>query len=414
MQTSTIPTPAALIEIDKLRANCAQMLQHVYALGSRLRSHMKTLKSVEAARLAVDPRHGGIAVATLTEARHFFEGGFTDICCAVCLAPEKFELAAQLTEAGAQLSFFVDSVELARAALVHGAPFPLWIEVDCGEHRTGVEPDDPALLEIADILREGGKQTLLGVATHAEQSYACRSIEEIRAVAERERLAAVEAAHRLRAAGLTFEHVSIGSTPTTVHALCADGVTEFRAGVYMAGDLVQSVLRSLDLSRVAFSVLASVIGIRRERRQIVVDAGGLALSKDRGTKATAHDYGYGLVTDLAGELAFGDLIIADVHQEHGEIRNVPTQVFDQLKIGDKVRILPNHVCMTAAMYDQLHIVSGTTQSVVEVWRRVNGCLKTWQILNGTDLVGLDRHGCGGTHLSCPARALSIREPRAEQ
>jgi D-serine deaminase-like pyridoxal phosphate-dependent protein len=366
-----IPTPAALIEIDKLRDNCDQMLERVHALGSRLRPHMKTLKSIEAARLAVDPRHGGIAVATLNEARYFFEGGFKDICCAVCLAPEKFELAARLTTAGAQLSFFVDSIAVARAVVAHGAQFYLWIEIDCGEHRTGVEADDPVLLEIAAILREGG-QTLMGVATHAGHSYACRSSEDTRAVAEQERLLAVRAANRLRAGGFSIPHVSVGSTPTTVHAVCADGVTEFRAGVYMAGDLVQSALGSLDLNRVAFSVLASIISMQRERHQIVIDAGGLALSKDRGTMATAHDYGYGLVTDLGGQAAFGDLIIADVHQEHGEIRNVPSHVFDQMEIGGKLRILPNHVCMTAAMYDRLHVVDSATRSVVDIWQKTNG------------------------------------------
>jgi D-serine deaminase-like pyridoxal phosphate-dependent protein len=119
-------------------------------------------------------------------------------------------------------------------------------------------------------------------------------------------------------------------------------------------------------------VLASIISMRRERRQIVIDAGGLALSKDRGTMTSAHDYGYGLVTDLAGQAVFGDLIIAGVHQEHGEIRDVPHHIFDQLQIGSKVRILPNHVCMTAAMYDRLHVVNSETQSVVDIWQRTNG------------------------------------------
>jgi D-serine deaminase-like pyridoxal phosphate-dependent protein len=370
VQIQAIPTPAALIEIDRLQGNCDRMLEHVHALGSRLRPHMKTLKSIEAARLAVDPRHGGIAVATMNEARYFFDGGFKDICCAVCLAPEKFELAARLSAAGAQLSFFVDSAAVAKVVVAHGARFSVWIEIDSGEHRTGVEPDDPALLEIAGILRDGG-QVLMGVATHAGHSYACRSIEEIRLVAERERMAAVRAANLLRAHGFSIPQVSVGSTPTTVHAVCADGITEFRAGVYMAGDLVQSVLGSLDLDHVAFSILGSVISTHRERHQIVVDAGGLALSKDRGM-AIARDYGYGLVRDLAGQAAFGDLIITGVHQEHGEIRNVPAHVFDQVQIGSKVRILPNHVCMTAAMYDRLHVVNSATQSVVNTWQRTNG------------------------------------------
>lgn len=371
---SSIQTPAALIDIDKFRSNCGRMLDHVHALGSRLRPHMKTLKSIEAARLAVDPQHAGIAVATLNEASYFIGQGISDVCCAVCLAPEKLASAARLTETGARFSFFCDSVELAKAAAEYGAPFAVWIEVDSGEHRTGIEPDDPELLELAAIIRDGRNTTLMGVATHAGQSYSCRSAERLRAIAEHERLAAAGAADRLRAAGFEVRNVSVGSTPTSVHATCATGITEFRAGVYMAGDLVQVTLGSLELDQVAFSVLGTVISRRISRRQIVLDTGGLALSKDRGNTATSQHYGYGLVTNLAGRRVFGDLIVVDVHQEHGEIRNVPLDVFEQLPIGSKVRILPNHVCMTAAMYDRLHVVDSNAQSVITSWSRTNGWL----------------------------------------
>jgi D-serine deaminase-like pyridoxal phosphate-dependent protein len=368
----SIQTPAALLEHDKFHANCARMLRHVHALGSRLRPHMKTLKSIEAARVAIDPLHGGIAVATLKEASYFIEQGFADVCCAICLAPEKLATAARLVESDPKFSFFVDSVELAVAAADYGAPFALWVEVDSGEHRTGIAPDDPALLEIARIICTGRNTTLAGIATHAGHSYGCCSVEDIRVVAERERLAAVAAADRLRAAGVGVQQISVGSTPTTVHAVSARGITEFRAGVYMAGDLVQSTLGSLDLDDVAFSVLATIINKRHEPRQIVLNAGGLALSKDRGTLGTTHDYGYGLVTDLAGRRIYGNLTLAGVHQEHGEIHDVPKEVFDRLQIGMKVRILPNHVCMTAAMYDQLHLVNDTDQSIVAIWGKTNG------------------------------------------
>jgi D-serine deaminase-like pyridoxal phosphate-dependent protein len=367
-----VQTPAAIINRDAFERNCARMLDHVHSLQSRLRPHMKTLKSAEAAAFALDPRHGGIAVSTLNEARYFSERGFSDVCCAVCLPPEKLGSAARLIDSGARLSFFVDSPEIARAAAAHGAAFGIWIEIDSGEHRTGVQPDSPALLEIASATVAGRNTTLVGVATHAGHSYVCRSIAEIRAVAEQERVAVTSAAERVRRAGFSVPNVSMGSTPTTMHAASAAGITEFRAGVYMAGDLVQSALGSLELDDIAFSVLATVISARSDRRKIVLNAGGLALSKDRGTKGTNHDYGYGLITDVFGRRVFGELTISEVYQEHGEVHDVPQSVFDRLRVGSKVRILPNHVCMTAAMYDKLMVVDDDAQSVRAVWNRTNG------------------------------------------
>jgi D-serine deaminase-like pyridoxal phosphate-dependent protein len=367
-----IQTPAALIDPQRLKRNTARMHAVVRVLGSRLRPHMKTLKSAEAAEIALDPLHRGIAVSTLNEARYFSERGFSDICCAICLTPQKFSLAAQLAETGTRLSFFADNPYVVRAMADHGGTFEIWIEIDSGEHRTGIEPESPALLEIAHAIRAGRNTTLMGVATHAGHSYACRSVADIRRVAEQERQAAVTAAERLRQAGFAVPNVSVGSTPTTIHAASAAGITEFRAGVYMAGDLVQSSLGSLELDDIAFSVLATVISAHRERRQIVLDAGALALSKDRGTRDTVHDYGYGLVTDLSGRCVFGELTIAEVYQEHGEVHNVPQSIFDRLAVGTRVRILPNHVCMTAAMYDELLVVDCDTQSVQAVWERTNG------------------------------------------
>jgi D-serine deaminase-like pyridoxal phosphate-dependent protein len=270
------------------------------------------------------------------------------------------------------LSFLVENIEVARAAADYGASFGVWIEIDSGEHRTGIEPDDPTLVAIASALNAGSHTKFMGVATHAGHSYACRTTDDIRAVAEQERQSVVNAADRLRHAGFAVPNTSMGSTPTTVYASSAVGITEFRAGVYMAGDLVQSVLNSLRVEDIAFSVLATVISTRPDWGQVVLDAGGLALSKDRGTKDTSHDYGYGLVTDLAGRRAFGELVVSEVHQEHGEIHHVPPALFDQLRVGSKVRVLPNHVCMTAAMYNQLYVVDAHTQSVAAVWQRTNG------------------------------------------
>jgi D-serine deaminase-like pyridoxal phosphate-dependent protein len=369
-----VATPALHLDRDRLTRNARRMVERAHRLSVGLRPHLKTLKSIDAARIAIDPRHGGIAAATLNEAHYFAGHGISDIQLAVCLPPTKFTRAADLLQRAPLFSFFIDSVGVARAAAefsrARGVVLRAWIEIESGGKRTGVAPEDPELLAIAGAL--AGDVHLAGVATHAGQSYGDHSIEQITAIAEQERAAVVAAAERLRTAGFEVPGVSAGSTPTATHARSAAGLTEWRAGVYLAGDLYQVAVGSLRLEDVALSVVASVISHRRERRQIIIDAGGLALSKDRSTARLAgRDAGYGLVTDLAGEPVYGPLQVRDVHQEHGEIHAVTDAQFAALPIGARVRVLPNHACMTAAMYGEYLVTDGGRQ-IAARWPRTNG------------------------------------------
>ena len=368
-------TPAMVLDKGKLRANCERLKRRCQALGVRLRPHMKTLKSIDAARMAIDPSHGGIAVATLNEAEYFAQQGFIDIQYAVCITADKLPRAARILASAPRFSFFLDSLETARGvadfARNRGVAFRVWLEIDSGEHRTGIDPDDPALLETARVLVDSPAR-IEGVATHAGHAYRAASPEELRDVAEQERLAIVRAAERLRTAGISAEGVSAGSTPTAMHLLEGKGMTELRAGVYMAGDLFQVAVGSLALDQVAATVLATVISHNQKRNQVVIDAGGLALSKDRSTAAgPGPDMRYGLVLDALGRPLASGLTVADVHQEHGQIRSDTRLPFERLPIGSRVRIMPNHVCMTAAMYDNYLIVDGT-DAIVDVWERTNG------------------------------------------
>lgn len=375
MTLDDIQTPALVLDRGRMAANCERMQTRCRDLRTLLRPHMKTLKSIDAARYAIDRDHGGIAVATLSEAEYFADHGLKDICLAVCLPPSKFQRAARLLSRAPEFGFFIDSLSVARAAADFvkdtGASLRLWIEIDSGEHRTGLDPLGPELLDVARLIEATEGVSLAGVATHAGHAYGCRTIEEIEAVAEQERQQVVAAANRLRDAGIVVPHVSMGSTPTGLHARSAAGITEIRAGVYMAGDLFQAAIGSCRIEDIAVSVLATVISHNRTRNQIVVDAGGLALSKDRATQSTDRDMGYGLVVDIDGAPSFGDLHVVDVHQEHGEIRSDAALPFDRLPIGARVRVLPNHVCMTAAMYDGYEVVEGELD-VVERWPRING------------------------------------------
>jgi D-serine deaminase-like pyridoxal phosphate-dependent protein len=336
---------------------------------------MKTLKSIDAARYALDTPDGGIAVATLNEAQYFAQRGLADIQYAVCLSPDKLPRAADILGHAPGFSFFVDNLQVAQCivefARSRGAPLRVWLEIDSGEHRTGIDPEDPAMLEIARALNHPAVK-FAGVATHAGHSYRASGPEQLRDLAERERLVVTMAAAKLRAAGIPVRGVSAGSTPTAMHLSSAEGMTEVRAGVYMAGDLFQVAMGSLSLEDVAVTVLATVISHNPRLNQIVIDAGGLALSKDRSTAVSpGPDMGYGLVLDVLGQPIASGLTIVDVHQEHGEIRSSSSLPLERLPIGSKVRIVPNHVCMTAAMYGHYLVVEGS-DSIVDLWERTNG------------------------------------------
>jgi D-serine deaminase-like pyridoxal phosphate-dependent protein len=238
------------------------------------------------------------------------------------------------------------------------------IEIDCGEGRGGVLPDDPALIEIGGRLGSA----LLGVMTHAGHSYAGRTAARMRELAEAERAAVVRAADRLRAAGMAVTVVSMGSSPTAMHAASLSGVTEVRAGVYMFGDLFQAGIGTHRPDDIAVTVLSSVIGRRPAQKRLLLDAGGLALSKDRSTQEGPKDYGFGLMLDLAGRRSYGESIVSRAYQEHGVVE---CDVFPDLPIGAKVRVAPNHVCMTAAAHDRYYVVDAGDE-IIATWTRVNG------------------------------------------
>lgn len=366
-----LQTPALLLDVARLQANCKRMLERCRALGTRLRPHMKTMKSIDVARLAIDPSHGGITVSTLQEAEYFARHGIRDILYAVCITPDKFDRAAAVAKRVGCLGVFVDDpavvTQLGSVSRRTGASFDCWIEIDSGEHRTGVLPDSAELIEIGAAIDAAPVLDLRGVATHAGHSYECAGPDEIRKVAAEERESVLSAQSRLWAAGFACPGTSIGSTPTACFLDDATGISEIRAGVYQPGDLVQWELGSCDVDDIALSVLATVISHQRSTAKIVIDAGGLALSKDGGTGRC----GYGLVMDAGGEQRFGTLPVSRVYQEHGEIHDVPDALFDALPVGSRVRVLPNHACMTAAMYEHYQLI-GEGGALAGRWPRTNG------------------------------------------
>jgi D-serine deaminase-like pyridoxal phosphate-dependent protein len=335
--------------------------------GVSLRPHLKTAKSADVARLATAGEAGGITVSTLAEAEYFASRGFLDITLAVGITPEKLIRVVGLSNRGASINVITDDIGTARVIGGLARRFNTLIEIDSGGSRAGVDPNGDDLLEIGRALGD----RLVGVLTHAGHSYECRTVEGIRKVAEQERLAVVTAAERLRAAGMSCPTVSVGSTPTMSHVERMDGVTEARPGVYMFQDVFQAIIDSCTRADIAVTVLASVIGSQPAKNRVVLDAGALALSKDRSTAATDEDAGYGLVWDIDGKPSFGECSIESVAQEHGVAASANPLPFDKLHVGTKVRIAPNHACITAAAHDRYYVVDGSREVIAE-WDRVNG------------------------------------------
>lgn len=360
------PTPSLILDRARMEANMADMQRRMDASGISLRPHLKTAKSIEVARLALDLGARGITVSTLKEARYFFDNGVRDILYAVGIVAGKLSEAARLIERGCELKVVTDNIETARAIAAESTAIPCLIEVDTGGARAGVQPEGPELLEIGHVL--GAR--LAGVMTHAGHSYGTSDIAEIKVIAEAERAGAALAADRLRAEGLDCVIVSAGSSPTAIHGERRDGLTEFRAGVYVFHDLFQAAIHTCARDDLALSVLASVIGHNKTAGTILLDAGGLALSKDKGAVGHRPEVGYGEVCDPATLAHHPGLFVADVHQEHGIVPIREEADYTRLPIGAKVRVLPNHACMTAAAYEDYTVLApdGTQTR----WGRING------------------------------------------
>lgn len=367
MRLSDLPTPCLVLDRDVLRRNLDRMARIVARHGIALRPHMKTAKSIDVARLALAGQAGGITVSTLAEAEYFARHGIGDILYAVGITPRKLDAVARLNDAGAEVKIVTDDPDVAAAIAAHPARLRGLIEIDTGEGRGGLSPDDPGVTEIAARLGPA----LIGVMTHAGHSYAGRSPGEMARIAEAERAGLMRAAERLRAAGHDCPIVSTGSSPTVLHAARMDGVTEARPGVYMFGDLFQAGIGTHGMEDIALTVLTSVIGRRKAQHALLVDAGGLALSKDRSTEAGPRDWAFGRVLDRHGAPSLGDAVVRRAYQEHGIVACDPERAFPDLPVGTQLRIAPNHACMTAAAHERYYVVEGGDE-VVAVWGRVNG------------------------------------------
>lgn len=341
-----LPTPCVVVDRERLDRNIAEMSTYAARQGLRLRPHAKTHKCLQIARRQLDAGAAGLTVATIGEAEVFAGGGCTDLFIAYPLWVD-VRRATRLRELAERchIAVGVDSAEGAEAVARHaGNAVDVVVEVDSGHHRTGVTPNLAA--DVAAAAQRAGL-VVRGVFTFPGHSYgpglAARAADD-------ERRALSVAAAAMETAGIEVGVVSGGSTPSAHHTGGAP-LTEIRPGVYVFGDAQQVELGTCTFDDVALSVAATVVS--RGPNRITLDAGGKALGADRAAWST----GFGRLADQPAAR------ITALSEHHATV-SWPEGV-RRPELGAAVRVVPNHVCATVNLADELVVVSDG--EVVDTW-----------------------------------------------
>ena len=345
-----LDTPRVVVDLERVRANIETLQAEMDRRGIAVRPHAKTHKSVAVARMQLKAGARGITVGTLGEAETFVTAGITDVFLAYpvrATGPKAARLRV-VHDASPGLRVGVDSVDsaalLARAVDGSSRPLRVLVEVDPGNHRTGVATPRAAAA-IARAARDAGL-VVDGVFSHGGHGYhpgaaAEAGADEVRAL--------TAAARALRADGFPCDTISAGSTPTMLTA-ATGAVTEIRAGTYAYGDRQQWVLGAIPDDGCAVAVAATVVSAFDDR--IVIDAGAKALTKDRAEWLT----GFGAI------VGYPALVIERVNDYHGVV-SAPRGV-DRPALGDVVAVIPNHICPVIDLVDSV-VVIGADGSVAE-------------------------------------------------
>jgi D-serine deaminase-like pyridoxal phosphate-dependent protein len=353
MTIGELDTPALLVDVDRVERNIAWMTSKANAAGVGLRPHFKTSKLLEIARMQRAAGAIGMTCATDREVEILQEDGVESILWGhLPVGRSKLDLAVSANRRG-EVILAVDSVEVVAAlnerAALEGTTVPCYIEVDTGMRRCGVRPDE--VVGLAMALRDMSDVNVVGIMTH--EGHLHRHLDDPDAVVQGAREAArslIRAREECIAAGVPIAAVSVGATPAASLAPFEPGLTEVRPGTYVFYDANQVELGSATWERCAVTILARVVSRNRDG-MAVVDAGLKELSGDGSIRGRGH----GRVIDLGAT-------VISAYEEHGVIDGGA----NGLRIGDVVRIVPNHVCGAVNMWSRVAAVRG--ERVVAEWR----------------------------------------------
>lgn len=332
-------TPDVVVDLDRVRANVDRAARQARDAGIALRPHAKTHKMVEIARMQMEAGAAGLQVAKLGEAEVFAAAGIVDLFVGYPLVgAAKVE---RLRALEGDVSVAVDSLDTARALAGMGRTLRVVIELDTGLHRTGVAPGRPAVDLALEVQRLPDLE-LAGVFTHEGQIYGAAD----QAQAAHEAFdALVATADAIRAHGIEVPVVSAGSTGGFRHALEHPGITEVRPGTYVFNDSSQVAQGSATWDDVAAFVVATVVARPAEDRA-VIDAGSKVLTNDR-LASPVPQQTHGALVGHDG------LFVTRLSEEHGVIDGA-----SELRVGDRVAVVPNHICPVINLADSVSITEG--------------------------------------------------------
>ena len=356
-----IPTPALILDLDRLEANLSWMANRASELDVALRPHTKTHKCIEIAQRQRELGASGITVSTLYEAGVFADHGFEDITWAYPVIVNRIPAAVRLAER-VRLGVVVDSATAVEALAKTRAAMHVWLKVDSGYHRAGVDPRSDSAVDIARAVFDSPTLRLDGILSHSGHAYHVASSDGAAIVAETDRALMIEFADRLIGLGIDVRGVSVGSTPALRAARDLSGVSEVRPGNYAFFDFSQVALGSCAPMDCAVTVLSSVVSSHKSGQHSIIDAGALALSKDPGPDNLNPPTMGEIYCDYEKGTLDRNARVVSVSQEHGRVDQA-------LPVGERLRVLPNHSCLTVAQFDEMHVVrGGKVEDRWKIWR----------------------------------------------
>ena len=352
-QEKRVETPHLLIDVPKMRRNIEKMASIARERGVKLRPHVKTHKIPTIAREQLEAGATGITVAKVSEAEVMAQDGIQDIFVAYPLVSNsKIERALHLSER-INLTVAVDSLKgarrLSKLAASSGRVLDVRLELDTGLRRTGVPRSEA--VELAAEIASLEYLNLTGIYTYrgAVMENGSPTL-DLEAAGLEEGELMVSLAGRIRERGILIEDVSLGSTPTAASAGEVEGVTEIRPGTYVFYDRMQARLGACSLDECAAAVNATVVS-RPSEDLAIIDGGSKTFATDvqPGNKPLNLE-GFGHV------VGYPEAVLERVTEEHGMLRVTSAQ---DPGIGDTVLIIPNHVCSTVNLHDEVFFVDGS-------------------------------------------------------
>ncbi|MDQ4100194.1 MAG: alanine racemase [Chloroflexota bacterium] len=349
-------TPCLVVDEAILKRNIERMAEFARSVGVGLRPHIKTHKTPEIARMQLEAGAIGITCAKVGEAEVMVDqAGVTDVLLAYPTVGEpKIRRIVALLER-ARIVVAVDSraaAEALSAAMVqHDRTLEVCAEINTGQNRSGALAGDEALAFALDVARLP-RLTLSGIMTHEGQANSAPP-ERIEAVALEAGQAMVALAERIRAHGVELTMVSVGSTPAAAYTPTVSGITEMRPGTYVFNDNSAFRYGQLGVEDCAARFVATVVS-RPARDRAVLDTGSKSLAMDPSKSRPGHGY-------IVGHR---DAIISKLSEEHGVVTLPDGE--EGFAVGDRVEVIPNHICPTVNLMDELSVVRDGR--IADTWR----------------------------------------------